>query len=101
MVVQKLYRTGRVVGQRQFAIVGGMIETAIHPATHIEWDVLIATAIVDTLSVLVLQLEGLPAEIHLAESLTCSHEALIGFALKADGGSFCLVCRGATSAYKT
>ena len=99
VVVEKLDGTRRVVGQRQFAIVGGVVETAIHATAHIERDILIAAAVVDTLSVLVLQLEGLSAEVHLAEALSCAREALVGSALEADGCALC--CRGRTSAYET
>ena len=54
MVVEELHATGGVVGQRQLAVIGGVVETAIHPAAYIERDVLIATTVVDTLTVLVL-----------------------------------------------
>ena len=54
MVVEELHATGGVVGQRQLAVIGGVVETAIHSAAHIERDVLIATTVVDTLTVLVL-----------------------------------------------
>ena len=76
-----------MVGQRQLAVVAGMVETAIHPAGKVEGDVLIATTVVDTLSVLVLQLEGLSAEVYLTEALTSTHEAFVGLTFEADGGS--------------
>ena len=92
MIVEELRRTGAVVGQRELAIVGGMIETAVHPAAHKERNVLIATTVVDTLSVLVLQLESLSAEVHLAKAFTRAHKALVGCAFEGDGGSL-VVCR--------
>ena len=61
-----------------------MIEYTIHATGEIEWNVLIATTIVYTLSVLVLKLEGLSAEVHLAEPLSSTNEALVGFALETD-----------------
>ena len=69
-----------------------MIETSIHPTAHIERNVLIATTVVDTLSVLILQLESLSAKVHLAKALTRAHEALVGRAFEGDGGSL-VVCR--------
>ena len=36
-----------------------MIEHAIHAAGQIEWDILVATPVVDALSILVLELEGM------------------------------------------
>jgi hypothetical protein len=88
-----------MVGQREFAIVGGVVEASIHPAAYIERDVLITTTIVDTLSVLVFQLEGLPAKIHLAKAFACTYETLIGGALEADGGTLvvCMVCGSSTA----
>ena len=92
MIVEELHRTGAVVGQRELAIVGSMIETAVHPAAHKERNVLIATTVVDTLSVLILQLESLSAKVHLAEAFARAHEALVGRAFEGDGGSL-VVCR--------
>ena len=92
VVVEELHRTRAVVGQRELAIVGSMIETAVHPAAHKERNVLIATTVVDTLSVLVLQLESLSAEVHLAKAFTRAHEALVGSAFEGDGGAL-VVCR--------
>ena len=95
MVVEELDGTRGVVGQRELAVVRGMVETAIQATAHIERDVLIATTVVDTLSVLVLQLEGLSAKVHLTEALARAHEALVGSAFKTDGGAL-VVCRIAT-----
>ena len=98
IVVQELYAACAVVGERQFAVVAGMVETAIHPAAHIERNVLVAAAVVDTLPVLVLQLEGLSAQIHLAEALTRTDKAFVRFTAEADGGA--LRCRDRTSGYE-
>ena len=87
MIVEKLHRTGAVICQRGLAIVGGMIETAVHSTAHIERNVLIATTVVDTLSVLVLQLESLSAEVHFAEAFTSAYEALVGSAFEGNRGS--------------
>ena len=76
-----------------------MEENTIHPTAHIERNILIAATVVDTLTVLVLQLEGLTAEVHLPEAFAGAHEALVGVALEADGGTLC--CRGRPLAYET
>ena len=81
-----------MVGQRELAIVGSMVETTVHPAAHKERNVLIATTVVDTLSVLILQLESLSAEVHLAKALAGANKALVGSAFEGDGGSL-VVCR--------
>ena len=86
-VAHELHRAGGVVGQRQFAVVAGVEEHAIHAARHVERDVLVAAAVVHALSVLVLQLEGLAAEVHLPEPLSSARETFIGRALETDGGA--------------
>ena len=86
-VAHELHRTGGVVGQRQFAVVAGVVEHAIHAARQIERDVLVAAAVVHALSVLVLQLEGLAAEVHLPEPLSGACETFVGGALETDGGT--------------
>ena len=100
-VVEKLHGTRRVVCQRQLAVVAGMVETAVHATAEVERNVLIATAVVDTLAVLVLQLEGLSAEVHLAETFACSHKALVGGTLETDGGALvaCMFCGCSTTSY--
>ena len=64
-----------------------MEESAIHSARHIKRYVFIAAAIVYTLSVLILQLEGLPAEVHFAETLTGTYETLVGITLERECGA--------------
>ena len=64
-----------------------MIVGAVEAAGEIEGDVLVAAAVVDALSVLVLQLESLTAKVHLAESFTRADETFVGLALEADGGA--------------
>ena len=100
-VVEELHGTRRVVRQRQLAVVAGMIETAVHATAEVERNVLIATAVVDTLAVLVLQLEGLSAEVHLAETFACSCKALVGGTLETDGGALvaCMFCGCSTTSY--
>ena len=89
-VTEELDATCTVVGQRQLAVVGSMEECSIHTIGEIEGDVLIASAVVDTLSVLVLQLEGLPAEVHLAETFACTHKALVCLTMERNGSTLCL-----------
>ena len=101
VVVEELHRAGGVVGQRQLAVVAGMIETAVHAAAHIKGDVLIAAAVVHALSVLVLQLERLPAQVHLAETLARAHKALVRLASETDGGALGHRGRGFVLAYRT
>ena len=62
----------------EFGMRRGMVETSIHAAGNIERYILISAAVVHTLSILVLQKEGLSAEIHLLETLACTHETFIG-----------------------
>ena len=69
-----------------------MEEGSIHTTREVEGDVLIAATVVDALSVLVLQLEGLSAEVHLAEALASTHKTLVWSAFKADGSPFSLLC---------
>ena len=83
-----------VVGQRELAVVAGVVEAAVHPARQVEGYVLVAAPVVDTLPVLVLQLERLAAEVHLAKPFARAHEAFVCLALEADGSPFCRVCYG-------
>ena len=101
VIVEELYTTGGVIGQREFAVVGGMEECSIHTTGKIEGDILIATTVVYALSVLVFHLESLSAEVHLAETLTCADKALAGLAAEGDGGALRCVCRCATATYCT
>ena len=87
LALHKLHRTGGEACQRQFGMGAGVIEHAIHPAGEIEGDILIGSAVVDTLSVLILQIEGLSAEIHLCKSLTRACKALVCLALERQGGT--------------
>ena len=104
-VAEELHRTGGMVSQRQLAVVGGVVESTIHAAAEVERDVLIAPPVVDTLTVLVLQLEGLPAEIHLPEPLSRACKALVRGATEGDGGTFGsgsrIVCCGFAATYRT
>ena len=78
-----------------------MIETSVHATGEIERDVLVAAAVVDTLSVLVLQLERLSAEVHLAEAFARADKALVRLAAERDGGALGSVCCRSTATYKT
>ena len=89
-----------MVGQRQLAVVARMVEASIHPTAHIKRYILIAAAVVHPLSVLVLQLERLPAQVHLPKPFASADKALVGLTLKADCGPLRPVGRGTASAYK-
>ena len=65
----------------------GVVEGAVHPARHIERDVLVRATVVHTLPVLVLQEKGLAAEVHLHEPLARSGKTLVGLALKRERGA--------------
>ena len=71
-----------MVGKRQLAMGASVIENAVHSAANIERNILVATAVVHALSVLILQLEGAAAQIHLCKSLACSAETLVGLTLE-------------------
>ena len=82
-----------MVGQRELAVVGGVEESTIHSAGEIEGDVLIATAVVHALPILILQLEGLPAEVHFAETLPCADKVFVGVTAERYSGALSLWCR--------
>ena len=81
-VAHELHRARRLVGKRQFAVVGRMIEHSIDSAGEIERDILVATAVVHALSVLVLKLERLTGQVHLAEPFARSGKALVVLAFE-------------------
>ena len=98
-VAHKLYRTRRVVSQRELAVVARMVETTIHATRHVEWDILIAAAVVHTLPVLILQLECLPTQVHLPKPLASTHKAFVRIAFEGDGGALSLVCGVSIATY--
>ena len=59
-----------------------MIEHAIHTARQIERYVLVRATVVHSLSVLVLQEEGLSAQVHLLETFTRTGETLVQLAFE-------------------
>ena len=81
-VAEELHTACGVVGERQFAIVAGMIEYAVHATGQIEWDIFIATAVVYPLSILVAQIESLTAEVHFAETFSCTNKTLVVLCFK-------------------
>ena len=58
-VITELYGACRMVSKRQTTIVGRVVEDSIHAARHIERYVLVGAAVIDALTVLVLQVECL------------------------------------------
>ena len=82
LFVKKLYRACAVGGKVEFGVCRGMIETAIHAAGDIERYVLVGATVVHALSVLVLQIERMSAEIHFLETFASTAEAFVGAAGK-------------------
>ena len=78
LFAEELHTSRRMIGKRQFAIGRRMIEHAILAAGEVERDILVATTIVDALSVLVLELEGMSRKVHLGETLARADKAFVG-----------------------
>ena len=89
-VVTELHGTRGMVGEREAAIIRGVVEHSIFPARHEEWDVLVGTAVINALPVLILQEERLTREVHLPKSLSSAHKAFVRVAFERHCGTVCL-----------
>ena len=69
-------------GKRELAVRGRMIERAVQTARYIERNILICTAVVDTLTILIFQEKGLTAEVHFGKTLAGAAETLVVLTLK-------------------
>ena len=87
LALHKFHRTGGEACQRQLGMGTGVIEHSIHPVGKIERYILIGSAVVHALSVLILQIEGLSAEVHLCKAFAGTGKAFVGLALKRKGGT--------------
>ena len=66
-----------MVGEAELGEVGGVQENPVSLGGEVEWNALVGAAVVHALSVLVAQLHGLPAQVHLGETFSRAGEALI------------------------